>query len=86
LIKNSFLVALHGSTDKDSAKGYKIAILRKGKPLRDFLNGFLQGKKVVGRPCDIMRFGRKLVSFYGRSLGNRLLRQKKARIDALIFA
>jgi glucose/arabinose dehydrogenase len=55
LIKNSFLVALHGSTDKDSAKGYKIAILRKGKPLRDFLNGFLQGKKVVGRPCDIMR-------------------------------
>jgi len=54
-IKNSFLVALHGSTDKDLARGYKIVIVRKGKPSRDFISGFLQGKKVVGRPCDIMR-------------------------------
>jgi glucose/arabinose dehydrogenase len=54
-IKNSFLVSLHGSTNKDSAKGYKIVIMRKGKPLHDFINGFLQGKKVVGRPCDVMR-------------------------------
>jgi glucose/arabinose dehydrogenase len=55
LIKNSFLVALHGSTDKDLAKGYRIVIMRKGKPLQDFLSGFLQNKKVVGHPCDIMR-------------------------------
>lgn len=54
-IKNSFLVSLHGSTDKDLAKGYKIVILRKGAKLRDFINGFLQGKRVVGRPCDIMK-------------------------------
>jgi len=54
-IKNSFLVSLHGSTNKDLAKGYKIVIMRKDKPLQDFISGFLQGKKVVGRPCDIMR-------------------------------
>jgi glucose/arabinose dehydrogenase len=55
LIKNSFLVSLHGSTNKDLAKGYKIVIMRKGEKLKDFMSGFLQGKKVVGRPCDIMR-------------------------------
>jgi len=54
-IKNSFLVSLHGSTDKDLAKGYKIVIMRKGAKLRDFISGFLQGKRVVGRPCDIMK-------------------------------
>lgn len=54
-IKNSFLVALHGSTDKDLAKGYQIVIVRKGAKLKDFINGFLEGKTVHGRPCDIMR-------------------------------
>jgi glucose/arabinose dehydrogenase len=54
-IKNSFLVALHGSTDKSIGHGYKIVILRKGEKLQDFLNGFLSGKTVNGRPCDIMR-------------------------------
>ncbi|MDQ6785765.1 MAG: glucose/sorbosone dehydrogenase [Acidobacteriota bacterium] len=54
-IKNSFLVALHGSTNKAIGHGYKIVIVRKGKPVQDFLNGFLQGKTVFGRPCDIMK-------------------------------
>ena len=54
-IKNSFLVALHGSTDKDLAKGYKIVIVRKGKKPQDFISGFLQGKNVLGRPCGIMK-------------------------------
>lgn len=54
-LKSAFLVALHGSTNKDLAKGYKIVILRKGAKLRDFISGFLQGKRVVGRPCDIMK-------------------------------
>jgi glucose/arabinose dehydrogenase len=55
LIKNSFLVALHGSTNKDLAKGYGIVIVRKGEKLQNFMTGFLQNKKVFGRPCDIMR-------------------------------
>lgn len=54
-LKDSFLVSLHGSTDKDLAKGYRIVITRKGAKLRDFISGFLEGKTVHGRPCDIMR-------------------------------
>ncbi len=54
-IKNSFLVALHGSTNEKIGHGYKIVIMRKDKKLKDFINGFLVGKKVFGRPCDIMK-------------------------------
>ncbi len=54
-IKNAFLVALHGSTDKKIGHGYKIVIMRKGEKLQDFTTGFLQNKTVVGRPCDIMK-------------------------------
>ncbi len=54
-IKNSFLVALHGSTDTTIGHGYKIVIMRKGEKLQDFVSGFLQGKTVVGRPCGIMK-------------------------------
>lgn len=54
-IKDSFLVSLHGSTNKNIGHGYKIVIMRKGEKLQDFINGFLQGKTVFGRPCDIMK-------------------------------
>lgn len=54
-IKNSFLVALHGSTNERIGRGYKIVIMRKGKPLQDFISGFLVGRTVNGRPCDIMK-------------------------------
>jgi glucose/arabinose dehydrogenase len=55
IIKNAFLVSLHGSTNKKIGHGYKIVIMRKGEKLQDFINGFLQGQTVYGRPCDIMR-------------------------------
>ena len=55
IIKNSFLVALHGSTNKAIGHGYKIVAMRKDEPLRDLITGFLQGGKVVGRPCDILK-------------------------------
>ena len=42
-------------TQERIAHGYKIVILRKGNQLQDFMNGFLQNKTVVGRPCDIMK-------------------------------
>ena len=38
-----------------AAKGYRIVIMRKGERSRDFISGFLQGKIVRGRPCDVMR-------------------------------
>jgi glucose/arabinose dehydrogenase len=62
-IKNSFLVSLHGSTNKSLAKGYKIVILRKGERPQDFMNGFLQGRNVVGRPCDIMKLSENAFLF-----------------------
>ena len=61
-IKNAFLVALHGSTDENIGHGYKIAIMRKGQKLETFMDGFLVGKKVNGRPADIYRIDAN--SFY----------------------
>jgi glucose/arabinose dehydrogenase len=54
-LKNSFLVSLHGSTDKKIGHGYKIVIVRKGKKNQDFMTGFLKGDDVFGRPCDIFK-------------------------------
>jgi glucose/arabinose dehydrogenase len=56
-LKHAFLVSLHGSTNKNLGKGYKIVIMRKGEPLRDFMTGFLKKKTVNGRPCDILKLG-----------------------------
>jgi glucose/arabinose dehydrogenase len=56
-IKNAFLVALHGSTNKAIGHGYKIAIMRKGEKLQDFMTGFLQRGVINGRPCDILKLG-----------------------------
>lgn len=61
-IKNAFLVALHGSTDAKVGHGYKIAIMRKGQKLETFMDGFLVGKTVNGRPVDIYKIDEK--SFY----------------------
>ncbi len=55
LLRNSFLVALHGSTDRDWQRGYKIISLRDGNRQEDFITGFVQGLYVFGRPCDILR-------------------------------
>lgn len=54
-LKDAFLVSLHGSTNKDIGHGYKVVLTRKGKKLEDFISGFLQGSKVWGRPCDILK-------------------------------
>ena len=54
-IKGGFVVALHGSTNKAIGHGYKIVIMRKGEPLQDFVGGFLQAGKVLGRPCDVFK-------------------------------
>jgi glucose/arabinose dehydrogenase len=54
-IKNAFLVALHGSTNKDIGHGYQVVIMRKGERLQPFMTGFLSGRTVNGRPCDVMK-------------------------------
>ncbi len=55
MLKDSFLVALHGSTDKSIGSGYKLVIMRKGEKLQDFLTGFLKKSTVHGRPCDVFK-------------------------------
>jgi glucose/arabinose dehydrogenase len=57
VIKNAFLVSLHGSTNKAIGRGYKIVIMRKGERLQDLITGFLNKGVVSGRPCDIMKLG-----------------------------
>ena len=54
-LKNAFLVALHGSTDKRIGHGYKMVVVRKGEPLETFADGFLQKGRVVGRPCGVLK-------------------------------
>jgi glucose/arabinose dehydrogenase len=58
-LRRSFLVALHGSTNKRIARGYKVARLANGSSsAEDFITGFLENGMVHGRPCDIFSFGR----------------------------
>ena len=77
-IQNSFLVALHGSTDEAIGHGYKIVIMRKGKKLQDFMNGFLVGKTVYSRPCDIMKLDENSFLFSDDRGGNIYYVRRKA--------
>ena len=77
-IKNAFLVSLHGSTDKDIGSGYKIVTARKGEKLRDFITGFLQGKTVHGRPCDIFKLSANSFLFTDDHSGIIYLVRKKS--------
>jgi len=55
-LHKSFLVALHGSTNKRIARGYRVVQVINGTT-RDFITGFLQNGIVNGRPCDIFKLG-----------------------------
>ena len=77
MIKNSFLVALHGSTNEKIGHGYKIVIMRKGQKLQDFINGFLVGRTVYGRPCDIMKINENSFLFTDDRAGVVYLVRKK---------
>jgi glucose/arabinose dehydrogenase len=56
---DSFLVALHGSTNKSLGRGYRVVRVRGGVDANgDFITGFQQAGKVYGRPADIFSFGK----------------------------
>jgi len=58
-LSDSFLVALHGSTNKSLGKGYKVVRVRAGGGApADFITGFQRAGKVNGRPADIFAYGR----------------------------
>jgi glucose/arabinose dehydrogenase len=56
-LRDSFLVALHGSSKIELGRGYRLARVTAGLPPQDFLTGFLKDGVVYGRPCGILRLG-----------------------------
>jgi glucose/arabinose dehydrogenase len=57
-LAGSFLVALHGSTNKSLGRGYRVVrVPERGGAPADFITGFHQGGKVYGRPADIFGYG-----------------------------
>jgi glucose/arabinose dehydrogenase len=58
-LRDSFLVALHGSTKKGLERGHRVVRVRGGAAAAqaDFVTGFRQRGKVYGRPVDIFALG-----------------------------
>jgi len=83
VIKNAFLVSLHGSTDKRIGHGYKIVIMRKDEKLQDLVSGFLSKGKVNGRPCDIMKIGANAFLFTDDHSGIVYLVRKKGSVPEI---
>jgi glucose/arabinose dehydrogenase len=56
---DSFLIALHGSTNKSLGRGYRVVRVAAGGGVpTDFITGFQQSGKVYGRPADILSVGK----------------------------
>jgi glucose/arabinose dehydrogenase len=58
-LANSFLVALHGSTNKSLRRGYRVVRISESRPgvAEDFITGFFEPPlKINGRPCDVFQF------------------------------
>lgn len=83
IIKNAFLVALHGSSNKTIGHGYKIVVMRKGEPLQDLVSGFLQRGVVMGRPCDVMKLDANSFLFSDDHTGIVYLVRKKGTITPI---
>ena len=60
-LRDVFLVGLHGSTKEHLNRGYRVVRLRgiesRTATPENFIDGFLEGRKVHGRPCDIFNLG-----------------------------
>lgn len=60
-LRDAFLVGLHGSTKEHLNRGYRVVRLRgiesRTATPENFIDGFLKGKKINGRPCDILNLG-----------------------------
>jgi hypothetical protein len=59
LLKNTFLVALHGAGHPRIGAGYKLVrFTAQDRTPQDFLTGFYQGTKIPGKPDDVRVLGR----------------------------
>jgi glucose/arabinose dehydrogenase len=57
VLQDSFLVALHGSSDHKMNRGHSIVRVKERGPVQDFVTGFVQDGKLYGRPADVLRLG-----------------------------
>ena len=57
-LRDSFLVALHGSSIHRMDRGHSVVRVRRGGRVEDFITGFMQNGKLYGRPADIFKHGR----------------------------
>ncbi len=57
LLRNHFLVALHGPVKKKIDPGHRVVRVSMNGMIEDFITGFRRGNQVHGRPCDILKFG-----------------------------
>ena len=56
-VRDSFVVALHGSTKKSLGHGYRVVRVREGgAPPDDVITGFMRAEKVYGRPVDVLKW------------------------------
>jgi glucose/arabinose dehydrogenase len=56
-LKNSFVVALHGSTKKSIGHGYRVVRVHAGgAPPVDVITGFMRDNKVYGRAVDVLKW------------------------------
>jgi glucose/arabinose dehydrogenase len=83
VLKNAFLVSLHGSTNKTIGHGYKIVIMRKGEKLQDFVTGFLTRGTVLGRPCDILKLDANSFLFTDDNKGIVYLVRRKGTVSGI---
>ena len=57
-LRDSFLVALHGSTRESLGRGYRVARVKQGSSrAENFITGFMNRGIINGRPADIFQFG-----------------------------
>jgi glucose/arabinose dehydrogenase len=55
LLKEHFLVALHGASNKKLDRGYRVVSVDGRGQVQDLVTGFSKGGVVRGRPCDILK-------------------------------
>jgi glucose/arabinose dehydrogenase len=55
ILKEHFLVALHGASNKKLDRGYRVVSIDAQGQVRDLITGFIKSGVVRGRPCDILK-------------------------------
>ncbi|NJK43932.1 MAG: glucose/sorbosone dehydrogenase [Pleurocapsa sp. SU_196_0] len=56
-LRDSFLVALHGSGFIRIGTGYAVWRVGRDGTMTPFMTGFLKNKTILGRPVDVLRYG-----------------------------